>query len=119
MTEELTVQWTPTQDEFDSFACLSGDDNPIHVDPEFSARTRFGRTVSHGMLIYAKLWMMIRELRPGVRQVGQTLMFPNPCFVGDDIRLSVTATGPAQFEVRAIRHSDSAVCLSGETRVQS
>ena len=44
-------QWIPTQEEFDLFARISGDDNPIHVDPEFSARTRFGRTVSHGMLI--------------------------------------------------------------------
>jgi acyl dehydratase len=43
---------TFTQAEFDAFARLSGDDNPIHVDPEFSARTRFGRTVAHGMLLY-------------------------------------------------------------------
>ena len=50
--------WTPTQDAFDRFAALSGDDNPIHVDPDFSARTRFGRTVSHGMLIYSRVWAL-------------------------------------------------------------
>src|SRR5688500_2787 len=45
-----------SQAEFDLFARISGDNNPIHVDPEFSARTRFGRTVSHGMLLYTVLW---------------------------------------------------------------
>ncbi len=39
----LKQEWVPTQEEFDIFAHVSGDDNPIHVDPEFSARTRFGR----------------------------------------------------------------------------
>ena len=42
-----------TQEDFDRFARLSGDDNPIHVDSEFSARHKFGRTVAHGMLLLA------------------------------------------------------------------
>ncbi|NDJ34144.1 MAG: hypothetical protein GYB64_05715, partial [Chloroflexi bacterium] len=44
---------TFTQADFDLFAELSGDDNPIHVDPTFSARTRFGRTAAHGMMLYS------------------------------------------------------------------
>ena len=43
------------QRDFDRFAALSGDDNPIHVDPEFAGRTRFGRTVCHGMLLYSTI----------------------------------------------------------------
>ena len=39
--EARIVERVLTQDEFDAFAKLSGDDNPIHVDPDFSARTRF------------------------------------------------------------------------------
>ena len=34
-----------TQEDFNCFADINGDNNPIHVDPQFSARTRFGRTV--------------------------------------------------------------------------
>ena len=49
--ETITRPLSFTQAQFDRFAALSGDDNPIHVDPQFAARTRFGRTVAHGMFL--------------------------------------------------------------------
>lgn len=42
-----------TQDLIDAYADVSGDHNPIHVDPTFAAGTRFGRTIAHGMLTMA------------------------------------------------------------------
>jgi len=72
-----------SQADFDLFARVSGDDNPIHVDPAFSARTRFGRTVSHGMLLYTVLWGLVRRHVPRARQTSQTLMFPAPTFAGE------------------------------------
>lgn len=77
-----------SQVDFDLFARVSGDDNPIHVDPAFSARTRFGRTVSHGMLLYTVLWGLIRRHFPGARQTSQTLMFPAPAFAGEPLVFS-------------------------------
>lgn len=107
-----TADWTPTQAEFDAFARLSGDDNPIHVDPEFSARTRFGRTVSHGMLIYAMLWAMLRRARPGQDHVSQGLMFPSPAFAGEALRLTLADDGDGVAMVAA-RVADGALCLQG------
>jgi len=72
-----------TQADFDAFARISGDDNPIHVDPGFAARTRFGRTVAHGMLLYAVLWTLVRRHCPGMRHAAQSLMFPSPAFAGE------------------------------------
>ncbi len=115
MSDAVHQDWVPTQAEFDLFAAISGDDNPIHVDPEFSARTRFGRTVSHGMLIYSKLWNLLRTGWPEARHRGQSLMFPNPCFVGDRVRLTVTPAGDGRFTVEAVRPADEAVLLTGET----
>lgn len=110
-------EWIPTQEEFDLFADISGDDNPIHVDPAFSARTRFGRTVSHGMLIYGKLWGLLTATYPDCRHVDQTLMFPNPCFVGDRVRLEVRRIDASTFGVEATRLSDDAVLLTGKTTI--
>ena len=115
--ETLQASWTPSQAEFDLFAQVSGDDNPIHVDPAFSARTRFGRTVSHGMLIYSKLWALLRSDHPGARQVRQSMMFPNPCFAGEAVVLEVRSLGEGRFGVQARRAADGAELLVGETEV--
>lgn len=74
-----------TQREFDAFARLSGDDNPIHVDPEFSARTRFGKTVAHGALLCSVLRALCEKLAPGWRQARQDVMFPAPTYVGETV----------------------------------
>ena len=39
-----------TEDDIMTFARLTGDDNRIHTDPEFSKTTVFGRQVAHGLL---------------------------------------------------------------------
>ena len=96
---------------------MSGDDNPIHLDAEFSARTRFGRPVAHGMLIYSRLWALLTAECPGSRQTGQTMMFPNPCYAGEAIELSVTETAPGQFAMRATRRGDGAEVLTGTAEV--
>ncbi|SFP97817.1 MaoC/PaaZ C-terminal domain-containing protein [Tranquillimonas alkanivorans] len=114
---QITAEWTPTQEEFDAFARISGDDNPIHVDFGFSSRTRFGRTVAHGMLIYSKLWTLLRDARPHARHVSQSLMFPNPCFAGESVMLEVELHAENRFYLRAVRRADEAELLIGETEV--
>ena len=117
MKIELSASWTPTQEEFDLFARISGDDNPIHVDPDFSARTAFGRTVSHGMLIYTKLWSLLTGHHPQIVQSGQSMMFPNPCYTGEPVDLSVSGECPGTLTVRASRAVDGAELLVGQTEV--
>ncbi|MCP5086785.1 MAG: hydratase [Rhodobacteraceae bacterium] len=113
----LKQEWVPTQEEFDIFAHVSGDDNPIHVDPEFSARTRFGKTVSHGMLIYSKLWALLQSGVPDARQTSQTMMFPNPCFVGDTVDLTIEEVSAKTFDLWAVRRTDGAEFLVGQAEL--
>jgi 3-hydroxybutyryl-CoA dehydratase len=42
-----------TQDQLRRYADASGDHNPLHLDPEFTAKTQFGGTIAHGMLVLA------------------------------------------------------------------
>jgi len=109
------VTWTPSQAEFDAFARLSGDDNPIHVDPAFSAQTRFGRTVSHGMLLYTKVFVQLERLFPGRNHVLQTLMFPNPAYADEELTFTFIEHPDRrnQVLVEIRRSADGAVTLTG------
>jgi len=120
-----TVRRIFTQKDFDRFAALSGDDNPIHVDPEFSAQTKFGQTVAHGMLLYSTVCAALGTWLPGpgTLQLEQELMFPNPTYTGEEvaIRLEVTETQPAQALLRlstTIVKPGGAVGLQGQTLVR-
>lgn len=115
---EWRETWTPTQAEFDRFAQVSGDDNPIHVDPDFSARTTFGRTVSHGMLLYTRLWGMVRTARPGAVAMRQSMIFPNPAFAGEELQLVVEGAVPGVVTMRAWRVADDAEVFLGDAEVK-
>jgi acyl dehydratase len=114
------MEWTPSQADFDRFAALSGDDNPIHVDPEFSARTRFGRTVSHGMLLYSRVYGLIRRMWPGMPHAAQTLMFPNPAFAGEALIIAITPDErePDRLAIEIRRKEDGAQVLLAECRLR-
>lgn len=46
-----------TQETIDRYADLSGDHNPLHVDPEFAGRTPFGSTIAHGPIALQPFWV--------------------------------------------------------------
>ncbi|MBI3140826.1 MAG: MaoC family dehydratase [Rhodocyclales bacterium] len=85
------------QEDFDRFAKLTGDDNPIHCDPAYAVKTHFGATVAHGMCLYGCIAKALAELipGPGCLQLEQSLMFPNPTFAGDELTVALEVTGEA------------------------
>ena len=84
--QRLTETRTFSQGDFNRFAALSGDDNPIHVDPDFAEQTRFGGTVAHGMFLYGIVCGLLGSRLPGAGsvQLSQGLMFPSPTYVGEE-----------------------------------
>lgn len=115
MTALFSFVRVPTQEDFDAFARASGDDNPIHVDPAFSARTRFGRTVAHGMFLYAVLRGALRRARPAAALAETALTFPNPAFAGEALVFSAEAAeGGAVVAARASRVADGAVVCEAQ-----
>jgi acyl dehydratase len=46
----VTEKRTITESDIMAFAALSGDDNRIHTDPEFSKTTPLGKQIAHGIL---------------------------------------------------------------------
>ena len=80
-----------TQSDIENFAELVGDRNPVHVDPEFAKKTRFGRPIAHGMwglsLISAVLGTKLPG--PGTIYLSQTVKFKAPVFPGDTLTAKV------------------------------
>lgn len=72
-----------TQADFHAFAHLSGDHNPIHIDPAFAAQTAFGATVAHGMLLFTVLRGLVERHYPHTRLHAQEPMFPIPILAAD------------------------------------
>lgn len=87
-----------TQPEVDTFAQVTGDHNPIHIDPAYAAGTPFGRTIVHGYLTLSLVVPLMAELVE-VIEVGTAvnygldrLRFPAPVPVGSRVRASTTLT---------------------------
>ena len=116
----ISQRCTFEQADFDAFARLSGDDNPIHVDPAFAAGTRFGRTVAHGMFLYGAICGLLSEHFPGARQQEQSLMFPAPTFAGEEMlfQAEIVETDDDKRQaqlVLTITNPDGGVVCDGRT----
>lgn len=112
-----------SQADFDDFARLSGDDNPIHTDPEFCADSRFGRPVAHGLLLCSVLRGLIDSLLPGRTLSEQAVMFPAPTYADEPVNFTVTMNDTGQgridLELEARRVDDGVVTCQGTARIAS
>ena len=99
-----------------SFATLTGDTNPVHLDDVYAAGTRFGRRIAHGMIAAGLISATLANDLPGPGTVylSQTLQFKAPVYPGDTITASV--------EVKSVRPDKpivtlSTVCTNQENKV--
>ncbi len=76
-----------TEDQ-ERFAALSGDRNPLHLDPIFARRTPFGRPIVHGL--HLVMWALERLCAAealAFRAAGLKVDFLEPCLVGEAVTL--------------------------------
>jgi len=92
--DKYTTERHVTDELIRKFAEVSGDYNPIHLDDEFAATTRFGRRIAHGMLsgafISAVLGYELEDRK--IVYLSQTLKFTAPVFIGDTVTATATVT---------------------------
>jgi 3-hydroxybutyryl-CoA dehydratase len=76
-----------TNQEVEAFAAISGDHNPLHLDPDYAATTPFGECIAHGMLTGALISAAIAMQLPGPGSVylNQSLQFRAPVLLGDTL----------------------------------
>jgi acyl dehydratase len=80
-----------------SFAELSGDRNPLHLDDAFAAGSVFGRRVAHGILGLAVASGLLNQSRLTadvlVAFLGLEWSFREPLEPGDAVRVRVSVAG--------------------------
>ena len=119
--DTASVSKTISQQDIEQFAELTGDRNPMHLDPKFAEQTRFGKTIAHGMwgasLISAVLGTKLPG--PGAVYLSQTLKFQAPVYPGDTVTATAKVTKvrkdkPIVYLETICTNQDQAVIISGE-----
>ncbi|NQU30354.1 MAG: MaoC family dehydratase [Anaerolineae bacterium] len=104
-----------------SFAEMSGDKNPVHLDDEFAAQTQFKKRLVHGILTAGLISAVLGTELPGPGSIylSQSINFRAPVFIGDTI--TATATVVKMREGKPIvtletvcKNQDEVVVLKGE-----
>jgi 3-oxoacyl-[acyl-carrier protein] reductase len=123
--DEAELEHTLTDADVAAFAALTGDYNPLHVDPDYARRTLFRRPVVHGMLSASFISTMIGMLLPGQGALwtGQTLEFVHQAYVGDRLRVvsRVRQKSPATrmlVLVTTITNQEGRPLIVGESTVK-
>lgn len=103
--DSATYSKTITDDDIRAFADLAGDHNSVHLDDEYSRKTRFGRRVAHGMLSASLISTVIGTQLPGSGTIylSQSFKFVAPVFPGDTVTARAT--------VKAVRDDKPIVTL--------
>lgn len=80
-----------TQEDVNIFSRLTGDHNPIHKTPP---RASDSSAIVHGALLNGLISGVIgtKLPGPGTMVVSQILHFPNPCYVGEQVVVTVEVT---------------------------
>lgn len=99
-----------------AYAQITGDFNPIHVDPEFAARTPLGGVIAHGTLSLNLIWQSLAATfgSEALRGAAIDIRFTKPVREGDMVeaggRRSVDA--PERFDVW-VRNQDGINVIEG------
>jgi len=92
--DTATFTRTLSERELVLFAAVSGDVNPVHLDPEFAANSIFGERIAHGMwsgsLISAALATVMPG--PGTIYLEQSLSFKRPVKLDDTLTVNLTVS---------------------------
>ncbi len=121
-----TVEKSIDQARIEQYARASGDFNPIHVDHEFAARSQFGGTIAHGMMVAATISEMMTSAfgRDWAESGKMKIRFRSPVKPGQRVTArgsvrSVTESGNARRIVCSVSvtKDDGETAIAGQTEL--
>ena len=130
----VTPSRTITAADIRVFADLTGDHNPIHVDPEFAARSIFGTCIGHGpMMVGITFGLLSRlDLLDGTIIALKAIewSFNAPIKASDSVHVrarvgeasqsrSSPDRGAVTFEIEIVNQDDAVVQIGSATGIMA
>ena len=112
------------KEEVMSFAKLTGDFNPMHVDDLYAKKSRYGKNIVHGMLAASFFSTLVGMYCPGKKSLylSQTVQFKLPIYYDDDLVIKGTVTGKNEttkiITLKTEIIKEGKVAVNGEAKVQ-
>ena len=111
-----------TQDGIRAYAELTDDFNPIHLDPEFAAKTPMGGVIAHGTMSLCLLWKALADhFGPEVfDELELDARFVKPVRIGETLAAGCQARADdAQVYDVWVRGDDGTERVTGSVRVNA
>lgn len=115
-----------SQAEVVSFAEVTGDNNPVHLDETYAATTPFKKPILHGFLSGSVFSKVFGTIFPGKGSIymSQTMVFKRPMYVDEDYTASFTIveTEPSKGLLTIagkITDGNGKLCLEGEGKLMN
>ena len=122
--QSASLSKTISESDVYTFAGITGDLNPAHVNEEYARQSRFGGRIAQGLLsaglISAAIAMKLPG--PGTIYLGQTIKFLAPVRIGDTVTATVKVLSIDAARRRAVlettcHNQKDALVITGEATV--
>lgn len=116
--DRASMEHVFSQADVDTFARLSGDDNPVHLDPEAGRRMGFSGTIIHGMLAASLISRLLGTQLPGPGTIylGQELRFRRP--IAPDETVVATVEVSSRREDKPIFELETTITVGGDVAIE-
>ncbi|HHF08733.1 MAG: enoyl-CoA hydratase [Thermotogae bacterium] len=103
-TEERVI----TDEMVKSFAKITGDDNPIHLDDDFAAKSIFKARIAHGILTLGLVSAVLGRKFPGPGTIylKQDATFRRPVYIGEKIQIRIEVLEKIEEKSRLLLSTD-------------
>jgi 3-hydroxybutyryl-CoA dehydratase len=90
--DSVTREKIITEEDVLTFAKITGDNNPIHIDEEYAKNSIFKGRIAHGILVSGLISAILANDLPGEGTIylKQELNFVKPVYIGSKVIGKVT-----------------------------
>lgn len=121
--DSFTWSRTIPMDDVRTFAEVTGDDNPIHIDEEAGRASRFGQPVVHGVYVLGLASKVLGRDFPGAGSIAVSIeaKFLRPVPVGETVTIEVKVAEKMErhrhVRIRLYAYVNGKMCVGGEAVV--